>query len=172
MRPRSCAPAAPRPRQPTATAPKRARPDEAPAALARGGSGGGAAKTRKKEPTADQKLLDAVAAEFRSGDAAALAARIPDDDHSKVALRLNKKYDGSYAHANAKGALESWFDDRKIVSVKRTSNDGLVGQFDVTLRRNGLDKQHTRTLTIQLRKERLKGGGERVTLVKLEVRGG
>ncbi len=146
-------------------------------APARGGMAGGAAllrgggekKKKKKKRTADQRLLDAVASQFQAEDYTALGRRMP-GGKSKMSLRLGDAV-GRYQRASAEGVLKEWFRKREIVLVKRTSNDGLVGEFELTFRRTGRDEKQKRTLTIGLRRSKTKDGKEVETLVQIEVHG-
>ena len=139
--------------------------------IARGGGGDEKPKNKKKdERTADQKELDRVADDFKAGSVSRLGERMPTGKGKVVTLRLSTSR-GTYKRDEAKGALDDWFDKRKIVSVKRTSNEKLVGHYTIRLRKQGTDELKERTLTIGLRRAKLPDGTETVLLVRLEVRG-
>jgi len=111
-----------------------------------------------------------VAREFQAKNHSALGARMPGGKNSKIALRIGDAV-GRYKRASAEGVLKEWFKKRESVSVKRTSNDGLVGEFELKFRRTGRDERQSRTLTIGLRRAKNKDGKEVVTLVQIEVDG-
>ncbi|MCK6480939.1 MAG: hypothetical protein HUU06_08145 [Planctomycetaceae bacterium] len=142
----------------------------------RGGSGkeeaGGARKGGKEreEPragegkrTEEEVLLDALAAAWKRGDAAALAGNLPGT--RRVSLRLPGIEAGDYRTEQARSLLEGYFGERSFTKVERKSVKEAAGTFSVEYVRSSDRRVVKAELLLVLGIEAAAGRGERRVLV-------
>jgi hypothetical protein len=79
------------------------------------------------EKTGEEILLEALAASWRKGDAAALGARFP--EKRRVTLRLPGSEAGDYRAGQAASVLAEYFKDRAFTKVERKSVKETAGTF-------------------------------------------
>jgi len=117
----------------------------------------------KPKKTAEQKMVEAIAADFKGAKVSALLSRWP-GKKKKVHLTLGKKSD-SYSKDQGKGVLEAWFKERTVQTLKfaRMRNTS-TGEFDLTVRRPKKDKTEKRRLRVTIGKQ-----GEKLVLLSLKV---
>ncbi len=82
-----------------------------------------------KEKTEEEKLFEAIGAEWKAGDAKALAARFP--EKRKVTLRLPDMEAGDYRAEQARSLLEKHFAARRFSKVELKSVKESTGTFEV-----------------------------------------
>ncbi len=142
----------------------------------RGGSGkeeaGGARKGGKEREdpkagegkrTEEEVLLDALAAAWRRGDAAALAGNLPGT--RRVSLRLPGIEAGDYRTEQARSLLEGYFGERSFTKVERKSVKESAGTFSVEYVRSSDRRVVKAELLLVLGIEAAAGRGERRVLV-------
>ena len=112
-------------------------------------------KPKPPKKSAVQKALEAVAAEFKAADSAALVKRVP--SKAKVKLKIGKT-DKLFVPTQAKGVLKAWFEKRTMISatLKKKGVSGTTGSFTLKFRKLGKSEIQTRTLTIGLTKTKNK----------------
>jgi hypothetical protein len=86
-------------------------------------------KVKKVEKTGDEKLLEALGASWKAGDAKALAARFP--ARRKVSLRIPGADAGDYRAEQARSLLDSYFAGRSTTKVELRSVRETTGTFRV-----------------------------------------
>jgi hypothetical protein len=93
------------------------------------GQGQGEDGKEKRKKSEEEVLFEAIAAEWKAGDAAALAARFP--ARRKVSLRLPGIEGGDYRAGQAKALLGEYFAARTFSKVALKSAKELTGTFEV-----------------------------------------
>ena len=120
-----------------------------PSALGQDGSGkgkaDGAAAPKKSE---EEILLEAVGAEWKSGNAKALAARLP--AKRRVSIRLPGAEGGDYRAEQAKSVLEAYFAGRTFSRVELKSCKEMTGTFEVEYARTADRKKVKAELLVVL----------------------
>jgi hypothetical protein len=86
-------------------------------------------ETEPKKKTEEEKLLEALGASWKAGDAKALAARFP--AKRKVSLRIPGADAGDYRAEQAKSLLETYFAARAFTKVELKSVKEMTGTFRV-----------------------------------------
>lgn len=88
---------------------------------------------KKQEESAkkseEQVLFEAIATEWKAGNAAAVAARFP--ANRKVSLRLPDVEAGDYRAEQARSLLEKYFGGRTFSKVTLKSSREMTGTFEV-----------------------------------------
>lgn len=112
----------------------------------------------KRKRSAEERLVDAVAAEWKAGDVKALAARLP--EKRRVSLRLPGAEAGEYRAEQARSVLEGYFEGRRFSRVEVKAVKEMTGTLEVEYLRTGDRRKVAATLLVFLGTE-----GERRVLV-------
>lgn len=116
------------------------------AALAQdGGKGGGKAPAPPEDPE-EKKTFEAMGAEWKAGDAGALAARFP--EKRKVSLRLPGMDAGDYRAEQAKSLLEDYFAKRTFTKVEVKSVKDSTGTYEAEYTRDDRKKVKAELLLV------------------------
>jgi hypothetical protein len=95
------------------------------------GKGKGEEKTEEsaKKKSEEETLFEAIAGEWKAGNAAALAARFP--SQRKVSLRLPDAEAGEYRAEQARSLLEKYFAGRTFSKATLKSVREMTGTFEI-----------------------------------------
>ena len=105
------------------------------------------AAQQSSEPTALERELDAIGADFASESTSRLLDRMAKDGTVRLSLGSSE---GTYKRKQAEEVLDAWFRAREVLSVKRTKVTGSTGRFDLKFRasRKGTTQERALLVTV------------------------